>query len=361
MNPKPAKWVCWLLLLAVAQSGELLGQKAKQYVYFGGRLVAVENLNISAINRAPSDLSLGPAQQNMRRTTLELRATDLDGGANIMQMNVVIGPWYNAIRTCYFYYTRPSHTISLNNNTGDGFLDLNLNAAGPAHVENDWCRIHRQNTAVTTSGDNFALQLDIEFKPFLGGPSLGAPNEPLYIWSWARDYGMAAVGWVQAGNYTPGNSGGPNGLSAELTDNPDKRRIIAKFRSSDPDGGRNVFQINSLLSTIGYTVGTGSCLLVYNAVNNYLYLYSAPTQSPPDTWLEMPLDAWSNVQQMETDSCIVRRSGTGLYDTDATTIELRVNLEFKQAMTGTMQVWNWSRDMANVGFGWQLTASSQLP
>ncbi|MFN0101992.1 MAG: hypothetical protein ACKV2U_07875 [Bryobacteraceae bacterium] len=322
----------------------------REYVYFGTRLVAVEARG----NLGPNDLNYVAPAPSLRRMTMKFQISDPDGGANVSQLNVIVGREFGNLRSCYFHWTKWNNTFYLNNGLYGGseaWLPLFLGTGGTGDVESENCKIYRSGTATAVSGAAFELTVDIEMRAALGGT--------LNIWTWGRDNDMVEIGWEHVGTYTPTNVGGPTAITL-LNGPPGSSTVQFQYHVTDPDGGRNMFQLNTMVNTSFGNVG--GCYFVVQTLHNQVWLNNG--KAPPlENWDYFSLDSGTPTS-ISSDFCTITVAGTGHapLGSDPNKLAITINVQFKPAMAGSgKQVWNWTRDMADVGFGWVNLATWTIP
>ncbi len=340
------------LALALASVSPLtLGQAspAREYTYFGSRLVAVDVRG----NVGPNDLSyVAPPSQGLRRMTMKFSISDPDGGANTAQLNVIIGQWFNNTRTCYFHWVKWNNTFYLNNGlygAAEQWLPMSMASGAGADVQSDNCKVYRNTTSVSVTGTKRELTVDLDLRAPLGGD--------LNVWSWGRDDNGLDIGWEHQGIYVPQNFGSATAIEMQNGAPDANRNVTFQFHVPDPDGARNMYQLNVLVNSA--FDAQASCYFVVQTLNNGVWLYDG-------------VSSWNSVLSFDTQSpasiesnyCKITLAGSGHAPlvSDPNKLVVTANVQFKAAMSGANKhVWVWTRDMAMVGYGWLDKATWTIP
>jgi len=330
----------------------VLGQgfPAREYVYFGSRLIAVEARG----NAGPNDLNYVAPAPNLRRMTMRFQISDPDGGADISQLNVMIGQWYSNMRTCYFHWVKAASTVYLNNGLYGGseeWQPMSISAGSTNNVESENCKIYRSGTGVSTNGSTLELAVDIEMRAPLGGA--------LNILVWGRDNAQVEIGWEHMGTYTPTNLGGATAVTM-LNGPPGSSTMQFQFHVPDPDGARNMSQLNIIVNNALST--SGGCYFVLVTFENQVWLNNGKAGALED-WSYLSLDSGSP-PSITSDYCTVYYSGTSHAPVsgDPTKLGVTITVEFKPTMAGPGRgVWAWTRDMHLVSLGWIPLATWTIP
>lgn len=177
-----------------AQSSDPLvpDNPAREHIYIGGRLVAIETLP-DGPNVPPTVDWVNPASGSGSNQVFTFRYSDADGYDDILFAHVIIRQTLSGTNSCYSYYHQGQGAFYLRNDANTGWHGP-LTPGTSQTVENSQCRINGLGTTVSGQGSELTTQLDLTF--------MGSYSGTKTIWGNVRDYAGPAVGWKTLGTWT---------------------------------------------------------------------------------------------------------------------------------------------------------------
>jgi len=135
--------------------------------------------------------------------------SDTKGFADMGVENILINTALNGHQACYLAFSRPGNVLYLVNDGGTALLPAQSLAAGGS-LSNSQCTVTWGATAVSASGNNLSLTLNIAFMGALAG------NDVIYLAS--RDVNEAnSTDWHAMGTWSPSATGTGGGTGGTLT------------------------------------------------------------------------------------------------------------------------------------------------
>lgn len=182
----------WALPLTAQSSDPLVPDNpAREHVYIGGRLVAIETLP-DGPNVSPTVDWVSPSSGSGANQVFTFRYSDADGYEDIVYAWALIRQTLGAANACYFRYQASQGTLRLLEDAGVTW-SAPLTPGTSQTLENSQCRINGLGTSVTGDGSQLTIQVDVTFF----GSFAGSKN----VWANTRD-DPPNVGWKLLGAWT---------------------------------------------------------------------------------------------------------------------------------------------------------------
>jgi hypothetical protein len=183
----------WLIISVIAlgvSAGPLGAQQYnKEYIYLGGRLVAV-HIGGSAL---PTADSVSPSFGSGSSQTFTYTFSDVNGFADILWTQMLVNATLTSLNGCNIFFWRAANQIQLLNDGGTAWSSpLTLGTAGT--LQNSQCILDAGLSSSSGTGNTLTVVLRLTFKPAFAG---GKSNYLL-----ANDLGNGNSTWVSRGSWT---------------------------------------------------------------------------------------------------------------------------------------------------------------
>src|SRR5712691_8782833 len=125
------------------------------------------NVTKQLANVIPRQPTVTPNSGSGVSQTFTFVFRDLDGVADMRQVNILINSSFNSANACYLVYDQYLGTISLLNDSASGVSKTR--PGGPHNVENSQCILLARSSSVPSNATDLTLTLSLAFKqPFAG-------------------------------------------------------------------------------------------------------------------------------------------------------------------------------------------------
>ncbi|MEZ5404282.1 MAG: SBBP repeat-containing protein [Bryobacteraceae bacterium] len=142
---------------------------------------------------APAATFSEPPRGIGRTDRFVLKATDPNGAVDIQSVSFLLNGAIDGRHACYLGYHRPSNSLQLVNDNGNGVKGTMVLDGGPGVVENSQCRVLAAGSSASASGNEITLTLNVEFKAAFAG------DKVLYLG--IQDQ-VSTSGWTPMSTYT---------------------------------------------------------------------------------------------------------------------------------------------------------------
>jgi len=186
-----------LFLLVVAGAAYLMSQgftassPAREYIYFGGKLVAMESVTSQApaavIYSPPNGTFSGPGG------VFKVIVSDPNGAANLYQTNVMLGTSLDAATSCFLFYQHQWNQVFLYDPSTANWsaaMSLTPGVGSTTQLDSSLCTLFKTSSGgayVSNQPTQFELSLNITLKPALANP--------VNIWTWVGDLQSQYFWW----------------------------------------------------------------------------------------------------------------------------------------------------------------------
>lgn len=138
-------------------------QYNKEYIYLGGRLVAV-HIGGSAL---PTADSVSPSGSGSSQT-FTYKFSDVNGFADIQSTQMLVNATLTGVNGCYLYFSRATNQIHLMNDGGTAWSSpLTLGTAGT--LQNSQCIVDAGLSSSSGTANTLTVILKLTFKPAFAG------------------------------------------------------------------------------------------------------------------------------------------------------------------------------------------------
>jgi hypothetical protein len=334
-----------VLNLDITRLGTFAGGAKNLYLWItdnennGTGWVQASTWTLPALSQPPSLAAAAPTSSTAATQSFTLTTRDADGFADIQRVYFLLNN-NTTIPTggCHGVYDRASNAIYLYND-GLNALVGTLPIGSTGSIQNSQCRINGAGTAVTTSGTDVVLTMNVTR---LGGYATGTRN--LYVW--IIDNEANGTGWVQASAWTIAGTPQPPALAGATPTGATSATQTFTLTARDADGFADVQRIYFLINS-DTTIGAGGCHGVYDRASNSVYLYN-------DSLIGLA----GSVQVGSTGSaqnsqCRINGVGTSV-TASGTDVVLNLNITRQGTFTtGAKNLYLWIVDNEGNGTGWQ--------
>ncbi len=316
--------LCAVPLLAATA---LFGQAPpldREYVYFGGRAVAIEKTGgpvLAAVSAAPSAGS-GFSQ------AFTFTFTDPAGFTNAnAEVGILFNATLNGASACYVIYRPPSNTAFLVNDSGSGSTSSALGAGG-ATLANSQCWFDAASSSRTLSGGTLTVTLSLTFRMSFAGAKT--------IYLYARDGLGGDTGFVNRGSWTVPQPAQLSVISAAPAAGSGISATTFSFQFYDPLGfGSAAAQVGMLINSA--VNGASACYVLYSPLSGTASLVNDSGSGSQTTSLG------SGGSTIENSQCwFDARSSAAVKQGSMLTVSIRVT--FKLAFTGARNLYGRALD-----------------
>lgn len=335
--------MCVLTPAILHGQGIAVDKPAKEYVYLGSQLVAIET-QLSGGPQAPSVPYPGISGLSGSPQTFSFAGRDPNGFADIYRIYFVVNPSAGTPQnTCHGFYDRASNGIYLYNDAMTAVTGpLVPGAAGT--LFNTQCQIHGDGSSVASSGTDVVLNLKMRLLGTYGSTSKG-------VYLWVVDMSGLGTGWVQTATwlppaaYTPSGSGSPSAVGGSPQ--------IFTFTGTDTNGFEDVQRIYFLVhSSAPAQVPQYTCHGFYDRPSNRVFLYDNLLSV-----LQGPLEP-GTAGTLQNSQCIVDAAGSGVISATGASLVVNLKMGLQGSFATTAKnVYIWVVDAAGAGTGWVQTAT----
>lgn len=323
-------------------------------------LIRVNSANFSILQEAGSNTGIPnstPAFVSTRdlfNNRREFVFRDSNGANDLGVVNILINRALDGRAACYVAYNAATEQLYLVDDAGTGLLELP--ATPPtATVENSQCRIDRTGLTAVKSVDRLTLSLAIQTKPSFGGP--------LAVYAAARDRAEANSGWQAATVLRPSEVlGTVNVAPGDPFDLrfPIGQVVTYQVRYSTTDqrtvGGITTMQIliNSALDA------ANACYIGIDRAAMRAYLVSDDGLQLIGSGVALNVGPTASGTS-ENSRCILRSSGSTLFENGTWNVTASISLQFKSGFAGNRFVYGGAQ-AAGIGqnSGWSLLQAVKL-
>jgi hypothetical protein len=209
-------------------------------------------------------------------------------------------------------------------------------------VENSYCRVNGTGSSIQNVGNNRTLNLEVTFKTAFTGS--------LNVYVAAEDSAGACSGWKAVGSWTiPGANQPPTVVSMTPNSGTGTSQTFS-FVTSDPNGAADLARTH--ISFNSTTNAAAYCYMVVSSTG--VQILSDVTQ----TWLG-PV-AVGSASTVENSYCRVNGTGSSIQNVgNNRTLNLQVT--FKAAFTGSLNVYVAAEDSAGLTSGWVRAGGWTIP
>ena len=193
------------LFLMIAGAAFLLSQgfnaanPAREYIYFDGKLVAME----SVTSQGPASNGYVPpgGVYSGSGGVFKITVSDPNGAANLYQTNVMLGTNLDAATSCFLFYHHQWNNVYLYDQataTWSPAINVTSGSGGPTQADSSMCTLYKAGSGgafVANQPTQYELSLNIVLKPALANP--------VNVWTWVGDLQSQSVWWaIQPPPYT---------------------------------------------------------------------------------------------------------------------------------------------------------------
>jgi hypothetical protein len=286
-----------------------------------------------------SAVSVSPSNGSGTSGTFALQYSDTSGAANLSTAWV----WFNTSMTstsansCLLYYSRPTNTLSLINNTGTTWSSAPLGGGGT--LQNSQCSVALGSSAAVVSGTTLTLNLALTFGPgFAGGKNIYmfAANSALNSgWQTRGLWNVpASATAVTADAVTPNSGAGTTQTFA--------------LQYSDTAGVNDLRTVWVWFNETFASTSAYSCMLHYDRTTNLLYLVD-PSGSFWDS-------ARLGSGELRNASCVINLAGSSVVQS-GNTLTLNLAVTFRWSFFGPKNIYMFASSQNGTNSGWQTRGS----
>jgi hypothetical protein len=167
----------------LASQGFNPSNPAREYIYFRGKLIAMESLTSQA--PAPVDYSPPGGTFSGPGGVFKVRISDPNGAANLYQTNIMLGTNLDPATTCFAYYHYLWSNIYLyepGTGTWSAPMSLAPGSSGPTQLDSTRCTLYKAN-----SGSSFVPNQPTVAELSLNITIKNTVANPINIWTWTSD------------------------------------------------------------------------------------------------------------------------------------------------------------------------------
>lgn len=327
---------------------DLIGTSTAPSIYSPAVQTTPGNISIvvPGSNSPPSVVSLSPVASSGANQVLTLQFSDPDGFADLNVLNLLINTALDGRHGCYLAYARPSNTMYLVDDAGDGLYAGTVALNGVGSVANSQCTVFSTGSSAVGSGNILTITLNMNFSTAFGG------NKVVYMA--ARDLAGNNPGWQTMGvlGVPPLPSTFPNPVSVSPSSGSTSSPVLT-FTYQDSSSALNLQTAWALINTA--LDGRTSCYVAYYRPGNLLFLF--PDNGDGAQATSMILTGTNSVSNSQ---CTVFAQGSSATVSGAL-LTLNLTITFKPAFTGPKAVWMAVQTLAAQTSPWQALGAWRVP
>ncbi|HUE04412.1 MAG TPA: choice-of-anchor D domain-containing protein [Bryobacteraceae bacterium] len=261
--------------------------------------------------------------------------SDSDGSTDLNTVYALFNTSTKLASACYVYYVQSSNLLYLENNAGTAAQG----SVTPAHtgsVANSQCSINGAKSAVTTSGNNLTLAVNVTFKTAFAG------TKNVYM-NASGNEGQSSGGLTLFGTWNTSANVAPTATSITPASGTGTSQTFT-LAFADTNGSQDLNTVAAIINTS--TATANACYVYYVKAANAIYLDNDAGTGPQGSVTPGVAGTVSNSQ------CTI--SGTGA--TAASTgnkLTVAVPVAFQTAFTGARNVYLSATDDEGLTSGWQ--------
>jgi hypothetical protein len=295
----------------------------------------------TAVNPAPSVVSVSPASGNGTTQTFSLQYSDTGGATNLSSVWV----WFTATgaqsNSCMMQFVRSVSTLYLINDAVTGWITATPGVAGT--LQNSQCAINAGNTTISLSGNNMTLNLPVTFASGYAG------TQTLYMW--AGNAGGSNTGWQSRGAWTvPGGSGTPSAVSVSPSSGNGATQTFS-LQYSDTAGATKLSAVWMWFTATG--AQPNSCMMQFVPSANTLYLINDAVTG----WITATPGVAGTLQNSQ---CAINAGNTTI-SLSGNNMTLNLPVTFSGTYSGIKTAYLWAGDAGGTNAGWQSRGTWTIP
>lgn len=296
-------------------------------------LIRVNSANFSILQEAgastgiPNSTPAFVSTRDLGNGRREFIFRDSNGANDLGIVNILINRALDGRAACYVAYNAATEQLYLVDNAGLGLLELPMSPSTAA-VENSQCKIERGSVLAVKSVDRLTLTLTMQLSAALGGP--------LAVYAAARDRLEANSGWQAASVIRQ------FGTTGQLTASPNSPfdltlpvgpvvTYAVRYTTADlsPAGAITSMQvlINSGLDA------ANACYIGIDRAAQRAYLVSDDGTQLLVNGVALNAGPIAS-GTVENSRCILRSSGSSIFESGASELYLTLSLQFKSNFAG---------------------------
>jgi hypothetical protein len=282
-----------------------------------------------AVNSPPSPVSVTPAAGSGSSQAFTITWTDLNGGADIVRAEVLIGSVQAAAWGCYLQVRPALGTVSLASDDGAAWTPVQ--AGSPSSASNSQCTLRGAGTSVHTSGSSLVAMLDISFKAGFNGAKS--------IWANALDQSGMLSASPLVGTFTVSAVGPKAPMPWQVSPSSGSGGgQIAQFVWLDDNGAADIAWARALVNATQQA--NNACYFAIDRANGTLWL--ADDAGSLNLKVRLGTSDWAGNTQ-----CSIYGAGSSIQAV-GTTLSAYVDLRFKPAFNGFKFIWMNATDQSGL-------------